>query len=281
MNGILQQLIVACYILCCIAIRTGPWRYFQINARFFSGDKGIFSKLSMDDIIPDKWRLQQRRLEEVATPPSFPVFLKPEWGQNAGGIERADNLADYEAIKKRLLKGDKAYLVQQRAPGKREFEIYTAFNDTKTNTPNIITITEAINSRDDFPINSIYNEHTNYVEITHLFSEEELKTLVSLKQQIARLAQSRLSVRADSLEDLLAGNFHVIEINLFTPFPINLLDESYTWKKKLRFILRVGQSLARATQAIDSKQKTFAVYTRMKLYSNQRSPLVAVLRSFL
>ena len=77
----------------------------------------------MDDIIPDKWRLQQRRLEEVATPPSFPVFLKPEWGQNAGGIERADNLADYEAIKKRLLKGDKAYLVQQRAPGKREFEI--------------------------------------------------------------------------------------------------------------------------------------------------------------
>ena len=158
---------------------------------------------------------------------------------------------------------------------------YTAFNDTKTNTPNIITITEAINSRDDFPINSIYNEHTNYVEITHLFSEEELKTLVSLKQQIARLAQSRLSVRADSLEDLLAGNFHVIEINLFTPFPINLLDESYTWRKKLRFILRVGQSLARATQAIDSKQKTFAVYTRMKLYSNQRSPLVAVLRSFL
>ena len=88
-------------------------------------------------------------------------------------------------------------------------------------------------------------------------------------------------MRADNFEDLISGNFHVIELNLFTPMPINLMDEGYSWKQKLEFILKVGKSLARVTRSIDRNQKTFPVFTRMMLYSHERSPLGSVLRSFL
>ena len=91
----------------------------------------------------------------------------------------------------------------------------------------------------------------------------------------------RLSVRADSIAEMVAGNFHVIEINLFTPMLINLRDESHSLMRKLGFIVKVSCSLARATRAIDSNQKTFRVYTSIVLYNHHRNPLGAMLRSFL
>jgi len=281
MKSLLSVLIIACYILCCAFIRTGPWRYFQINARLFSREKGIFSKLAIDELIPEKWKLTQERLTTDYVPERFPVFVKPEWGQNAKGISRADSLAELRRIERQTRGSKVAHLVQAAAEERREFEIFTTFPDSGASTPDIITVTETVNQTHRFPVNSIYNPDTRYVDITDELREEDLATLVSYKQEIGKFGQSRLSVRADSIDDMLQGNFHVIELNLFTPMPINLMDQRYSWKRKLEFIGRVGRSLARVTRSIDSNQKSFPVFTRMMMYGEKRSPLGSVFRTFL
>ena len=65
--------------------RVAPWHFFQLNSGYFNSTKSIFSKLDMDRFIPERWRLQQLE-DDGDTAPEFPVFLKPEWGQNAHGI---------------------------------------------------------------------------------------------------------------------------------------------------------------------------------------------------
>lgn len=281
MKSLFSALIIGCYILCCLLIKTRPWRYFQINARMFSRDKGIFSKLQLDELIPEQWRLRQARLDINDVPESFPVFIKPEWGQNSIGIERADNAEQFSNIARRLLNSGEPHIVQQAATGKREFEIFSTFANRNAVDADILTVTETVNDTHQFPINSIYNENTSYKDVTHLLSEADLDQLVKFKLAIGHFGQSRLSVRADSIAEMIAGNFHVIEINLFTPMPINLMDESHSLMRKLGFIVKVSRSLARATRAIDSNQKTFPVYTSMVLYNHQRNPLGAMLRNLL
>ncbi len=281
MKSFISALIVGCYILCCLRLRTAPWKYFQINARLFSRDKGIFSKIAIDKMVPHKWQLLQQRLSDDFKTSHYPVFIKPEWGQNGNGIERADDEHALERIKFRLASADTTYIVQQAATERREFEIFSTFADSSFDYADVVTVTEAINTTDQYPINSINNADTDYRDITHQFSLGDLQRLISYKKEIGKFGQSRLSVRADSLEDLIAGNFHVIELNLFTPMPINLLDRSYTWQRKLKFILRVGRSLARATRAIPSSQPSHPVFTRMMLYSRRTRPIGMVLRSFL
>ncbi len=281
MKSLLSALIIGTYILCCLVIKTGPWRYFQINARLFSREKGIFSKLALDDMFPAPWRLKQMRLDISDVPDTFPVFIKPEWGQNSIGIERADTAEQFANIARRLSKSDRSYIVQEAAPGQREFEIFSTFATRKFDKADIITVTETINKTHPFPINSIYNNDTVYKELTGSLSEQQLDQLSQYKLKIGRFGQSRLCVRADSIEDMVAGKFHIVEINLFTPMPINLMDQSYTWKNKLEFILKVGRSLARVTRSIDRNQKTFPVFTSMLLYNRQRGAIGNALRNFL
>jgi hypothetical protein len=80
-----------------------------------------------------------------------------------------------------------------------------------------------------------------------------------------------MSVRADSNEDLVAGNFHVIEINLFLPMPINLLDESYTWMQKWRFIRSSMMSLAHATKLIKRTDIKHPIFACMMLYGRAKN----------
>jgi hypothetical protein len=63
-----------------------PWYYFQINAEWYNKKKGFYSKIDMDARIPKKWRLKQGYFDKNNLPETFPVFLKPEWGQNSNGI---------------------------------------------------------------------------------------------------------------------------------------------------------------------------------------------------
>jgi hypothetical protein len=45
----------------------------------------------MDARIPKKWRLKQDYFDKNNLPETFPVFLKPEWGQNSNGIIKINN----------------------------------------------------------------------------------------------------------------------------------------------------------------------------------------------
>lgn len=262
---------VLTYIVCCVRIGTAPWRYFQLNAHYFSDEEGIFSKLSIDRLIPPRWRLPQQPDSAELVPASFPVFLKPEWGQNAHGIHRADSPDELARIRATLADEPKRYLLQEAAPGALEFEIFGIDADRSDGVHDVLTVTEAVNERERFPINSKYNRHTRYIEITPEFSDDERQALSGFLSRIGRFGISRMSVRADSRQALLAGQFKVIEINLFLPMPINLLDERYTVRARWRFIRHAMMALAQSTRLIKRVPRERAIFTRMMMYGRSRA----------
>lgn len=263
-------IMVVTYIVSCLRIATAPWKYWQINAHYFSAEQGIFSKLSLDGLIPDRWRLAQDIDSGDMTPQSFPVFLKPEWGQNAHGIHRADDHDQLLRLRARLSSEPQRYLLQQAAPEQREFEIFSIDTNHEDGVHDIFTVTEAINSRERFPINSKYNKHTRYADITDQFSTEQQIRIAGYLSEIGRFGISRLSVRADSQDELVAGNFHVIEINLFLPMPINLLDGNYSWRQRWLFIRKSMMCLAQATKLIQAVDKPQPIFTRMMMYGRDK-----------
>ncbi len=259
-------IMVVTYILCCARIATAPWRYWQLNAHYFSKEKGVFSKLSMDTLIPDHWRLTQTIDHESLSPARYPVFLKPEWGQNAHGIHRADSPSELLKLRKKLADVPQRYLLQEAAPGQREFELFSIDADRDDGKHDVFTVTEAVNTSEHFPINSKYNRCTRYADITDQFSDEQTAMLSGYLSQIGKFGISRMSVRADTLDALVDGNFHVIEINLFLPMPINLLDGDYTWREKWRFIRTAMMCLAQATKLIKPVDQPQPIFARMMMY---------------
>ena len=230
--------------------------------------KGIFSKLSIDRLIPVRWRLFQALDSDSITPENFPVFLKPEWGQNAQGIHRADNIVELQSLRAKLRNEPQRYILQEAAAGAREFEIFSINSNRRKKGAmhDVLTVTEALNHNEQFPINSKYNRNTRYVDISGNFSAANCQQLAGYLDQVGSFGISRMSVRADSQDHLLAGDFQVIEINLFLPMPINLLDSNYTWRRRLQFILHAMMCLARATKAIEPVAKPPAIFTRMMFY---------------
>ncbi len=262
---------VLTYIACCIRIGTLPWRYFQLNAHYFSKEHGIFSKLVLDQLIPERWRLPQRVDNPELQPSRYPVFLKPEWGQNARGIHRADNAEQLNALRRQLADEPQRYLLQEAATGAREYEIFGIDVDRDDRVHDVLTVTEAVNSSEEFPINSKFNQQTRYVEITEEFSADEQALMSGFLSELGQFGISRLSVRADSRAAMLNGDFKVIEINLFVPMPINLLDTTHTWATRWHFIRGAMMALARSTKAIKPVARPQPIFTLMMLYGRKRA----------
>ncbi|MEE9322758.1 MAG: hypothetical protein V3U76_20110 [Granulosicoccus sp.] len=257
------------YIASCLRIGIGPWRYWQINARYFSDEHKVFSKLALDSLIPARWRLAQSVDADSLTPTRFPVFLKPEWGQNAHGIHRADDARELTRLRARLRSEPQRYLLQEAAQGMREFEIFSIDTDRDDGLHDVLTVTEAINRSERFPINSKYNRNTRYNDITYRFSPTEQQKLASYLSEIGRFGISRMSVRANSYKELLDGQFHVIEINLFLPMPINLLDPSYSWRQRWQFIRSSMMTLALSTKLIEPVARPQPIFLRMIRYGKK------------
>lgn len=263
-------IMVLTYIACCLRIGIAPWKYWQLNARYFSDEQGIFSKLSIDSLIPSRWRLAQSIDSEALAPQRYPVFLKPEWGQNAHGIHRADSASELQRLRATLRCEPQRYLLQESAPGAREYEIFSIDSDREDGEHDVLTVTEAVNHSETFPINSKYNRNTQYADITEAFCADEQAILAGYLSEIGRFGISRMSVRADSRDALISGNFHVIEINLFLPMPINLLDGSFSWQQRWRFIRRAMMALARSTELIQPLERPPAIFRRMMIYGRKR-----------
>lgn len=268
---------VAVYILYCCLIRTKPCKYFQLNSPWFNDKRGIFSKMDIDRLIPEKWRLEQRYDDGQWVPHRFPVFVKPEWGENAAGIYRADNLKQLQAVREKIRDSRVPYLVQLGSTAHREFEIFTLRHHRDQDTWSVLSITEACNSSEKNPINGIYNPDTRYQDTTDQFTEKQKRVLWKYIERIGKFGIARLSVRADSIEQLLAEDFQVIELNLFTPMPIHLLDKKYSIRDKAGMVRDYMMKLARLTRARDKGREEKAVYTKLMLY-NRRSPLANFIR---
>lgn len=265
-------ILIITYVLSCARIATAPWRYWQLNARYFSNEKGVFSKLSMDSLIPERWKLVQTIDSDALVPSRYPVFLKPEWGQNAHGIYKIDTPSQLTQIRKQLASHPTRYLLQEAAPGQREFELFSIDINQDDDHHDVFTVTEAINTSEHYPINSKYNQFTRYADITSQFTTAQLDRLAAYLSQTGKFGISRMSVRADDLNALIEGDFHIIEINLFLPMPINLLDADYSWREKWHFIRSSMMSLARATKMIKPVDNPQPIFTRMMMYGRSNNP---------
>ena len=211
---------VIVYIFCCVRVATRPCKYFQLNAAYFDSDEGIFSKLAIDRLIPAEWRLAQSHDDGARPPAHYPVFVKPEWSQNARGVRCADNADELRRIRDEIGEHDRAprirHLLQEGAPEANEYEIFSIPHHRDPSRHAVLTVTQTRNDVEARPVNGIYNPNTRYVEITDTFSAAQLNEVWALVRRIGAFNISRVSVRADSTHDLLRGKFHVIEVNLFS-----------------------------------------------------------------
>ena len=257
----IRVLLVISYIFNCIRLRVAPWKYFQLNAPYFNEQREIFSKLDMDQLIPERWRLQQCLDTPHHYPDAFPVFIKPEWGQNAHGIARVDNRQQLEDNRASRSGSQDNFLIQQAAPGRREIELFVIPAIESGQLPAVLSITETLNASDDpLPINSINNKHTSHRDITDQFSAAEQQQIWRHLQSIGQFKIARFGIRADSTSDLLAGKFHIIEINVFVPMPLVLIADNVTWQRKIHLCLGYMHALARITTQIPAQQTHKSVF---------------------
>ena len=272
------------YILFCTWQRVAPWKYFQLNAPYFNEQRGIFSKLDTDLLIPEAWKLPQSLDLGGYQPPQYPVFIKPEWGQNSFGIQRADNSQALNTIRSSRKNSTGNYLIQQAAPGKREFEVFVIPSTQesppqKNNQPAVISVTETLNnSEDEYPINGIYNTATSYKDLTPQLTPKQIKQLWHHLSQIGNFRLSRVGLRANSIEEMINGEFHIIEINLLYPMPLMLLSHNRTWYEKNRFSLQAMWHLAAISKTIPPSQPRKSIFFT-KLKSAHRLKLANKMRT--
>ncbi len=232
------------YLWACLRHRALPWNYFQLNSMFFNAEKGIFSKLEMDSLIPPCWRLSQFYYDPDQPPERYPVFIKPEWGQNANGVIRADNKNEYLAFKDIATGTDMPFIVQDAARGKKEFEVYYLRCPDNSDDYSFLSITEVTNTcQKSLPINSIHNPCTGYVDITSRFCDKELQTIWFCLKKIGGFRMARVGLKADNIEALFKKEFRIVEINIFLPMPLILLAENVNQREKKK-IIKTTMSLA-------------------------------------
>ncbi len=277
MKFLLSVLTVSLYLWHCVRVGTRPCKYYQLNADRFNAEKGIFSKIDIDRNIPAEWRLDQRYDDGEFMPDQWPVFVKPEWGQNAVGVQCARCVEDLRAIRARVRDSRICYLIQATAWESREFEVFSIRHHEDPDRYAVLTVTETVNRVEDIPINGVFNPDSRYRDITAWFDEAQLVRLWAMSNRLGTHVICRVCYRAESLEDLLAGRVHVIEVNLYLPMPINLMDERRPWAETLIRLNRYMLSLARATKARDRTRPDKPVYTKTQLY-NRKSTLLNYLR---
>ncbi|RBW46502.1 hypothetical protein DS885_07950 [Psychromonas sp. B3M02] len=257
--------LVLSYILWCCRFLVAPWKYFQLNANYFNQDLHIFSKLDMDLLIPEQWRLSQfvDQGEDTGAkqPEAYPVFLKPEWGQNSQGVSRIDSQEALQQHRANRPNVGPRYLIQAAAKGKREFEIFFIPGATTDHSSAIISVTETCNHSDDeMPVNGIYNRDTYYQSCMPQLSAEQIAKLESLFSKIGSFRIARFCARADSLEALLNEQFSIVEINVYVPMPLILLTQDMPLRCKFKFIFASMKQLALVTKGIPASQPVKSIF---------------------
>jgi hypothetical protein len=240
-----------------------PWNFFQLNSKYFNEAKGIYSKLEMDSRIPRQWRLKQYYFDRDVVPDSFPVFLKPEWGQNSIGIACVRNEVEYRGSADYVRKAAMPYIVQQAASGRNEFEIYYLRSPKNSDECAVLSITQVTNIHEAHqPINSIHNPNTVYLDITPTFSDQELQAIWHYSRTIGNFRMARICIKADSKEDLLLGVFQIVEINLFLPMPLILLAKNVSDEKKQQELGKIMMVMARLVKTIPPKETGKSIFFR-------------------
>lgn len=269
---LIRCLLVLHYLVFCCRFLTIPWRYFQLNADYFNRHKKIFSKQDLDDITPKKWRLTQYIDHPSVQPLHYPVFAKPEWGQNSSGVVCIRNQKELDALRVTSHYQHQAYLIQEAAKGNIEFEIFVVKSPLTPSNFAVMSITQVVNDSDDrYPVNGIYNQETHYLDVTAQFSETDKSALWSELSKMGDFRIARFSLKADSLTALLEFDFKLVEVNLFVPMPLSLLCTNLSIKEKYKLLYRTTYNLAHLAQQLNHKEITQGIFFN-KLIASYRGP---------
>ncbi len=252
------------YIWKCLLKGTNPWKYFQLNAEYFNEEKGIFSKVEIDQHIPEKWRLKLWELPKSGDPSSwkseilsrfdFPFFLKPEWGQNSHGIFRINSESDLDKALQSIDTGIIPYFCQAAGTGSKEIDIFFIRSPENPRQLSMLSLTESQHAQGEkFPILSILND-TKYQDLTPLLSNEQQQELSKICTSIGKFNMGRIGTKCDSLEELCNGNFKIIEINIYLPLPISLCDPNMSDEDQEFFLEAFTEELATAASKLPKKK---------------------------
>lgn len=247
-------------IVYCIRQRVVPYHFFQLNSDYFNSTKNIFSKLDMDRHIPKKWRLNQSE-NDGRSVSTLPVFLKPEWGQNSHGVYFIRNTSDLREARKQRIVKKTAYLLQEVAWEAKEYEIFYIRSSEDSQSYGVFSVTEVKNSGHSDPvINGVHNKHSSYHDITADLTTAEQNVLWEMVKNVGDFRIARVGLRANSKQELLAGNFHIIEVNIFLPMPLILLDEGVSFSTKYRFVKKSMALAARLIANLPRKESRQAIF---------------------
>jgi len=277
--------IVYYFILYSILQGAKPWKFFQVNAKYFNEEKAIFSKYEIEKNIPKKWKLNDYILDkennidlwkkEICNNFTFPLFLKPEWWQNSHWIYRVDDEKYLIEVLNNINKDNTTYLCQELASYEKEFEVL--YVRGKDNNHSILSLTETINDTwERYPINWIHWV-SKYRDITNLFSEKDKNIFFNKIKNIWDFQLARVWIKADTKESLILWDFKIFEINIFLPLPLSLLDDNINKTCKNIFLKKFAKKLVNITMNIDNK-KTKNIFWNMivmhyKVKFNKKSNL--------
>lgn len=266
-------LLIISFIRAAFRHRVHPYRFFQLNGEYFNEKRGLFSKLEMDSLIPDRYRLAQELDDGISEPTEFPIFIKPEWGQNSHGITRVDSMTQLVKIRRRNSRRKTRFLIQEVAEGSRELEIFYIRSAGRPADCAVLSITETLNdSGEPHPVNGIYNPHCSYHDLTGSLHQQELNIIWDRIKQIGRFRIARIGLRTDGIGEMLEGKFKIVEMNIFLPMPLMLLDKTKGWSEKQQFIQESMDAAARMVVTIPPEQKRKNIFMR-KLLAHYRVKL--------
>ncbi|MFT5880519.1 MAG: hypothetical protein ACI86X_001647 [Moritella sp.] len=267
---LIRCLLILHYLLFCCRYLTIPWRYFQLNANYFNNHKKIFSKQDLDAITPVEWRLTQYIDTPDIQPARYPVFAKPEWGQNSAGVSCIRNATALNLLRESASYKAQNYLIQEAATGCIEFEVFIVKHPHQQSQYAVMSITQVLNnSADKYPVNGIYNKDTHYQDITQQIKPETKDKLWQELTRMGDFAIARYSLKADSLAALTQLQFKLVEVNLFVPMPLSLLSHNLTAKQKYHLLCACTHNLAQLAQQLNGKKVTQGIFFN-KIIASQR-----------
>ena len=145
----------------------------NLNYKYLEIKKGIYSKHKLNQIIPNKIKLNSQTLTNFKINPkiNYPIILKPDWGESSLSIFKINNTQELNNIIKQKNIIITNYFVQEFDNTDIEYDILFIKN-IQTNKLEISEIT-TVSTQNKDKITGIYN-NSIYQTITKQFTPLEL-----------------------------------------------------------------------------------------------------------
>ena len=204
----------------------------NLNYKYLEIKKGIYSKHKLNQIIPNTIKLNSQTLTNFKINPkiNYPIILKPDWGESSLSIFKINNSEELNKIIKEKNIIITNYFIQEFDNTAIEYDILFIKN-IQTNKLEISEIT-TVSTQNKDKITGIYN-NSIYQTITKQFTPLEL---IQIKNNLnwlnTKFNVGKITLKANSKQDLLKNLVKVIEINILFPLPNSIHTKANTKQKK-------------------------------------------------